>query len=231
MADAPNPQREARILDAAARLIAHYGYDKTTMSEIAEAAGVSKGALYLHWKSKEALFQALILHESGRVLDDLLTQIESQPELSSVFGLFRLALQVTARNPLMHALVTKDARVLGDFVRNLDNATGMDANMFRLEFVRHLQAARVVRSDLSAEVIAHVMAIVRYGYLTIGEVIPPAQQPPLDAVGDAITLMLDTALRPPDGGDPAAARAIITAAIANMRPLLEKLMAKGKGTA
>jgi TetR/AcrR family acrAB operon transcriptional repressor len=231
MPDTPNPEREGRILDAASRLIAHYGYDKTTMSDIAGAAGVSKGALYLHWKSKDALFEALILYESGRVLDDLIRQIDAAAELTSIFSIFGLALQVTTRNPLIHALVTKDARVLGDFTRKLDSAFMADANLFRLEFVRHLQAARVIRDDLSAELIAHFMAIVRYGYLTIGEVVPAAQQPPIDAVGEALALLLDTALRPVEGGDPEAARQIIVQALAAMRPMLEQMKTKGSTSA
>jgi len=128
MADTPNPEREIRILEAASKMIAHYGYDKTTMSDIAEAAGVSKGALYLHWKSKDALFEALILHESGRVLDDLIHMIDTEPELTSIFSIFGLALKVTTRNPLMQALVTKDSRVLGDYTRKLDSAFVADAN-------------------------------------------------------------------------------------------------------
>ncbi len=54
MTDSSNPERAQRILDAAANLIAHYGYDKTTVDDIARAAGVSKGAIYLHYRSKEA---------------------------------------------------------------------------------------------------------------------------------------------------------------------------------
>jgi len=84
-----------------------------------------------------------------------------------------------------------------------------------------------VRADLSAEVIAHFMAIVRYGYLTIGEVVPVAQQPPLDVVSTALALLLDTALRPADGGDPEAAKQVIVQALANMRPMLEKMKTKG----
>ena len=60
-----NQERADRILDAASKLIVHYGYDKTTVSDIAREAGVSKGAIYLHWASKDDLFEALIFRESG----------------------------------------------------------------------------------------------------------------------------------------------------------------------
>jgi len=65
----PNPERERRILEAAAKLIAHYGFDKTTVSDIANEAGISKGAVYLHYKSKDDLFDALIIHEGMKMLD------------------------------------------------------------------------------------------------------------------------------------------------------------------
>ena len=58
-----NSERAERILDAANRLFVRYGYDKTTVGEIADEARVSKGAIYLHWKSKEDLFEALIFRE------------------------------------------------------------------------------------------------------------------------------------------------------------------------
>ncbi len=45
-----------KILDAAARCFSEGGYAKTTMDKIAEEAGVSKGALYWHFRSKEELF-------------------------------------------------------------------------------------------------------------------------------------------------------------------------------
>jgi TetR/AcrR family acrAB operon transcriptional repressor len=42
------PDRPSRILAVTARLMAHYGYDKTIVDDIAREAGMSKGAIYLH---------------------------------------------------------------------------------------------------------------------------------------------------------------------------------------
>lgn len=44
-----------RILDAAARLFGRQGYRGATMQSVAEEAGVSKGLLHYHFKSKEHL--------------------------------------------------------------------------------------------------------------------------------------------------------------------------------
>jgi AcrR family transcriptional regulator len=51
--------RSAQIIVAAAECFARSGYHATTMADIAEAAGVSKGTPYLYFPSKEALFIAL----------------------------------------------------------------------------------------------------------------------------------------------------------------------------
>ncbi|OLD80902.1 MAG: hypothetical protein AUG54_04740 [Ktedonobacter sp. 13_1_20CM_4_53_7] len=46
-------QRANRILDAAAELMLRWGYNKTTIDDIARYAGVAKGTIYLHWKNHE----------------------------------------------------------------------------------------------------------------------------------------------------------------------------------
>ncbi|MFF2851788.1 TetR/AcrR family transcriptional regulator [Streptomyces sp. NPDC058001] len=52
----PVPQR---LLAAATRLFAGQGYDRTSVQEIVEAAGVTKGALYHYFGSKEDLLQEI----------------------------------------------------------------------------------------------------------------------------------------------------------------------------
>ncbi len=55
-----------RILDAASQVFARRGYGQATVEEIAAEAGVSNGALYHHFASKEELFRAIVeehLHE------------------------------------------------------------------------------------------------------------------------------------------------------------------------
>lgn len=53
--DTPKSQQ---ILDAALAVFCHYGYRKTSMLDIAQAAGMSRAALYLHFRNKEDVFRA-----------------------------------------------------------------------------------------------------------------------------------------------------------------------------
>jgi AcrR family transcriptional regulator len=52
-------RRVADLLEAAAAVIAEVGYDAATMTEIAERAGASIGAMYQYFPNKEAVVRAL----------------------------------------------------------------------------------------------------------------------------------------------------------------------------
>jgi AcrR family transcriptional regulator len=59
----PKSQRtRARILDAAMRLFAQLGYHATTNAVIADAAGLTRGAMLYHFASREELVEAAIAH-------------------------------------------------------------------------------------------------------------------------------------------------------------------------
>ena len=65
---APAAERRAQILDAAMRCFGDRGYHVATMDDLARAAGLSKGSLYWHFRSKEDLLLALFEAFSQEVL-------------------------------------------------------------------------------------------------------------------------------------------------------------------
>jgi AcrR family transcriptional regulator len=68
-----------RLLRAAADVFAGRGYDGTRVSDIAEAAGLSNGAMYAYFGSKvELLVDALRAH-GGRLLADLVAAHPTRP--------------------------------------------------------------------------------------------------------------------------------------------------------
>lgn len=58
-----DPVKRAQILEGARRIFMTEGFDAASMGEIARAAGVSKGTLYVYFESKEKLFTELIREE------------------------------------------------------------------------------------------------------------------------------------------------------------------------
>ena len=63
------PARRATILEAADRLLRHYGAQKTTVSDVAREAGVGVGSVYLEFPSKEAIVEELSRSRHREVLD------------------------------------------------------------------------------------------------------------------------------------------------------------------
>jgi AcrR family transcriptional regulator len=61
-----DPRKRQQILDGARKLFHSEGYDATSMDDIARAAGVSKGTLYVYFANKEVLFTELVREEKGR---------------------------------------------------------------------------------------------------------------------------------------------------------------------
>ena len=54
--------RRAEILDAAVAVIARHGYSKATVTELAEAVGISQNGLLHYFGSKDALFAEILRH-------------------------------------------------------------------------------------------------------------------------------------------------------------------------
>ena len=54
--------RRDLVLEAAQGVFLRYGFKKTSMDDLARAAGLSRQGLYLHFKTKEALFKAAFEH-------------------------------------------------------------------------------------------------------------------------------------------------------------------------
>ena len=70
-------ERAALILRAASDLLIEKGYHDASMDEIAARVGISKGALYLHFTSKEALVVRLLEQEIAEYLA-LIDQVARQ---------------------------------------------------------------------------------------------------------------------------------------------------------
>ncbi|KUL52642.1 TetR family transcriptional regulator [Streptomyces sp. NRRL F-4489] len=67
-----------RIQDVALELFSDHGYEKTSLREISEKLGVTKAALYYHFKTKEDIVLSLF-EDLGRPIDELIAWGKEQP--------------------------------------------------------------------------------------------------------------------------------------------------------
>jgi AcrR family transcriptional regulator len=75
---APRTDTRSRVQKVALELFAEHGYEKTSLREIAERLGVTKAALYYHFKSKEDIVHSLT-DDYFAEIDALLDWAKDQP--------------------------------------------------------------------------------------------------------------------------------------------------------
>lgn len=206
MATKSDEDRAGLILDAAAALISHYGYAKTTVGEIAERAGISKGAVYLEFEGKEELFVALLVRESRSVMDDTMRRVEGDPEGGKISAIYRHGIMALAANPLMRALYTRDSRILGDYARRQPGKRYAERFLFGQTFVERLQEAGLLREELRPEVAAYLMGIISYGLMSIETIIPAEEAPPMEEVTEELAELVERGFGREAGGDVAAGK-------------------------
>ncbi|MDL9935844.1 helix-turn-helix domain-containing protein [Gordonia sp. ABSL1-1] len=61
--------RRREILDGARHCFAEFGYDGATVKRIEETTGMSRGAIFHHFRDKDALFLALAQEDAERMAD------------------------------------------------------------------------------------------------------------------------------------------------------------------
>jgi AcrR family transcriptional regulator len=99
-------QRQSEILDSAFKLFAKKGFGATTIDDIAEQAGVAKGLVLFHFKSKEDVFQAVVRRAIPPLLDKL--DINSFESGTDAVTLLREAL----RSVYQHLVANPHAKVI-----------------------------------------------------------------------------------------------------------------------
>src|SRR3954471_17370888 len=63
--EAADNAKRRQIIEGARAVFLSQGFDAASMNDIARKAGVSKGTLYVYFRNKEELFEAITEHECG----------------------------------------------------------------------------------------------------------------------------------------------------------------------
>ncbi len=102
-------QKTTHILDAALPVFVRFGFRKTTMADIARAAGISRASLYLSFNSKEDLFRA----GSARAHRQAMAEVEAAlRRQGSVFDRIEAAIATFQRELIVPLGASADAREL-----------------------------------------------------------------------------------------------------------------------
>lgn len=202
-------QRAERILTAAAELTLSWGYKRVAVDDIAQRAGVGKGTVYLHWRTRDALFDALLLRESVAVQTEMLTYMRSRPDGVLLHRLMPRTFLISMYRPLARAMFTRDIQLLGKLTER-----GAGAAMHALQvaaqrdYLAQLRGCGLLRTDLDLPAQIYALNATITGFGLIESVVPAnpptTARPALEAKADTMAAILRHAFGPPGRPDPEA---------------------------
>jgi AcrR family transcriptional regulator len=105
---------QQRLLQEGYRLFSAFGLKKTNVGEVAEAAGISKGAFYLFYQSKEELFLDAVELAEERYRQEILALVErpGPSPRARLLAVLRQAFTLFKTIPLLQVLTSGDYDLL-----------------------------------------------------------------------------------------------------------------------
>jgi AcrR family transcriptional regulator len=162
-----------RVLDVARAMFAELGYEATTNRAIAEASGITPGAIYHYFDSKADLYAAVYEEIYDRVFSTLEQAIAGHPTLLDQFAAAIVAAgELNVQDPTLPAFdrgVSAEAKrhpELNDLLRPLRRRNTM--------FFRKMVAAAAERGELADDVdrrgLEDLLSAVAFGLVRISAV-------------------------------------------------------------
>lgn len=191
-----------QLLDAATKLFIRQGVAKTTLSEIAAEAGMTRGAVYWHFDNKDAVIQALWERNGTRLhqaFNEMLRQIvPPQPAQN-----FRTAIKDMVQSVVNEPELGQIVRIVMHNVEFTDEQTTLQLflkskqeelySVMESAFLA-LQKHQALRMNLATELLAHSLLSYIHG-LIHSHLSPGQRKIDLQKDGDALLdLFLDALL-------------------------------------
>jgi AcrR family transcriptional regulator len=103
-----------RLLEQGYRLFTAYGLKKTNVEELAQAAGISKGAFYLFYESKEALFMDVVEQAERLFRQELLAVVDlpGPSPRARLYALLKRAFTLFKTIPILTFFTSSDYQLL-----------------------------------------------------------------------------------------------------------------------
>jgi AcrR family transcriptional regulator len=180
----------ARLRAAGAESFAARGLRKTTLDDLARAAGIAKSSFYSFFDNKEALYLDLMLEQAGDIAPRLTAAFDGAPTArAGLAALLREIAAVLDTNPLYRRLLADpdDMRAVGDRI-GAAQAEQVNREMVRplLDIITRAQTeGRIVQADPDA-----VLGVLQGVILMVvhADELPPQVHPQaFDLMIDAVT--------------------------------------------
>jgi AcrR family transcriptional regulator len=217
--------RMERVLDTAAELLVRWGYQRVTIDEVARHAGIGKGTVYLHFRTKEALFLTVLLRANRRIVAVMADRMEAEPAYVLPPRQLRSLYLEFAADPMSRALYLADTEVVGRLAHEAaETLGGLAAARAEVltEHLRLLRDAGCLRTDLDIDALLYMSGAIAAGFFFVGGVPESGPELDVDTRADLLEEALASAMQVPD--PPAAELERLAPVIADLyRSLIEHI--------
>jgi AcrR family transcriptional regulator len=230
-------ERARMILEAAAHLLLRHGYNKTTMSDVAEEVGLNRALIYPHFKSKDELVEALILRELERYAALWSQIVKADPLGGSIASIYRGMAPVLKQMPLMVAMLTRDEQTFGKYLRKPGNILASLATPIPTrDVLQVMQELGVVRQGVNIAAMAFIMDALTPATLEAlslqreepsGAAARPGK-PLYEDVMETVAEMLERMLTPESGANLQAGKAVLLQGVEIAQARLAEIRAQQK---
>jgi AcrR family transcriptional regulator len=151
-------QTRRHILEVAAEAFAECGYAGTSLNDLIRRSGLTKGAFYFHFESKEALALAVFEHKHQQMMTQLMTGVTTHSRaLDQLVGMLHARNDIVERDPAIHSAL----RLCSEIGSNPALAPRMRTSMtipidIIAGLIRRAQEEGDVRPELDAHMVAEV---------------------------------------------------------------------------
>jgi AcrR family transcriptional regulator len=157
-------KRATRILDVASALLLRHGYRRVTVEDVAVGADIGKGTIYLHWKTREALFTAIFEREVLQAIGELVGALRQDPQVCLLHRFARAYFLGIMHRPLLRGFVLGDPDLLGKLPKP-GSARDDRHRLMSRAYLELLAEHGLLREDLDLEAIAYAFQATFEGFL------------------------------------------------------------------
>jgi AcrR family transcriptional regulator len=157
--------KKTKVLTAARSVFLRYGFRRVTMNDIAEAAGVSRPALYLLFESKEEIFIGVY----RQWVDETLAEIEGAMATATTSQKkMECAFEIWAVRPFGLMMNSPEAKELMEcslgFAQDALSQGYLKFELMLVPFLATLTSGHPAKASIAPERIAHILASAVRGF-------------------------------------------------------------------
>lgn len=166
-------QTRRHIIETAAQALAECGYHATSLNQLIRRTGLTKGAFYFHFPSKEALAVAVFEHKQEQMMSRLMAEVTKHDRaLDQLIAMYRARYEVVESDPASLSALRLCSEIGTDPSLAPRMRTGMTVPIDIIAgLMRRAQEEGDVRADLDPRVVAEIAFAAVVGIDDVSEVL------------------------------------------------------------